>query len=184
MASARLNIFENFPHHPYPLFNDGVASNGVPTFIGVYIPGSISFNTAAIKVSFSVGTSNSISFSFGLYSLNGATLSLANSASYSTQGITGFSWVTMATSAAQDITPGIWYLALQRSRNVAAASFSYLQNLTADVINKPIGGPFIRGRATVSSAGMQATFATSDLQKEGSSSVNSTHVKPYILISA
>ena len=81
MADIQLNIFENFPvGHNLGLF-DQLNGNGYLNLQAVYISGSISFNTCAVLFSASGTTAKTATISFGLYSLTGATLSLANSAS-------------------------------------------------------------------------------------------------------
>ena len=189
MADTRLNTFESLPLLGDIQISAGVASNGYPSFYHVYIPGSISFNTLAMIGSFNIGATNSLSFSFGLYSLTGGTLSLANSGSFSTGGVTGFSWITFGTSANQDITPGDWWFALQRSRNLAGASFSFVacDPYSNDPNNGGIvaQGIFARGVYTVTSAGMVNSVATSAMSKEGIGALPAGHgIHPYIVISA
>jgi len=121
--------------------------------------------------------------SFGLYSLNGATLSLANSAAASRTATSGGEgWMTLATSATQDITPGDWYFAVKSS---TAGYAGYMFHcLNAKQINSAYLGPFYRGWFSVSTGDMPASIATSDMVKEGSSSPAQSQNYPYILISA
>lgn len=184
MASARLNIFENFPADNVN-WAPRIASNTLQLH-GIYIPGSISFNNVAVIQSISATTTKSDSFYFGLYSLNGATLSLANSASgsLSINNASAISFITLVTSATQDITPGYWWFA-DRGVGGGAGTRSYLVNSIAGIVaDGVIGGPFIRGRYTVSTTGFPASIATSDLNAEGDTSFSYFTQYPYILISA
>ena len=108
MANVRLNIFQNYPLSPVVAVN--AAAAGSLKIFGLEVPGSISFNNLIMLMSASGTTAKTLSVSFGLYSLTGASLSLANSASFSSNpGANALSWITFATSATQDITPGNWY---------------------------------------------------------------------------
>ena len=117
MASVRLNIFENTPlFHVAPGAFQLSTDNGQIFMQGVEIPGSISLNNVIMMMSASGTTAKTLSFSVGLYSLTGSTLSLANSASFSSNpGANALSWITFVTSATQDITPGNWYFAYMSS---------------------------------------------------------------------
>jgi len=182
MANIRLNIWENIP-----LVNV-LSTSGGATFLfmqGVYIPGSISFNNVACLLECNAGQANgSHSILFGLYSLNGGTLSLANSASVtlsnSNVGFTSF--LTMVTSATQDITPGNWYLARNYIASVAFISFYQIGGNFA--WTNPYGGKFVRGRYSASTNAMPASIATSDMIKEGTAGNTTAGLVSYILISA
>lgn len=181
---ARLNIFNNFPLNDVALGRLAGASTLHIHY--VYIPGSISFNN--VNIIFSQGhTSASATISFGLYSLTGSTLSLANSASRAfNTNANGLSWISLATSAVQDITPGDWFFAfLSASSGQNSISYAIHNTLSNNLTNVQLGGPFIRGVLTVGTAALPASIATSDMRKEGngSSTTNSTH-QPYLLLSA
>ncbi len=183
MASPRINVFENFNN----LHNQGVAGlSGNQTLHAhvVDIPGSLSFNNVAFIVSQN-HTSASLSVSFGLYSLSGGTLSLANSAS----GTTNLSsnrayWMTLATSAAQDITPGNWFFAAMSSTGGQADMSFIIAAQPGNLHRGGIGGPFVRGVLSVSQTAMPVSIATSDFSKEGGGAVAGLLRQPYILISA
>ena len=184
MANARLNILENFPLL-HSNSNNVVNANSL-SIQGVYIPGSISFNNLAVIISGSGGVSENFSLSLGLYSLNGSTLSLANSASRATAltlNQTMFSWLTMATSATQDITPGNWWLGIVVSTSLGS-SFSLIRCRGATISNAIYGGPFIRGSYSTSTNGLPISMITSDLSKEGADAGASRNRAPYILISS
>lgn len=183
----RLNIFENYPVI-HDVTNRIVAAIGSVQYNMVLIPGSISFNTVAMILSgVNTGLTNSFTLQFGLYSLNGATLSLANSASFSASHSTSFnSWVTFGTSATQDITPGNWYFAFVQSQGGGlGAGLSYIANRGILNFGDDIyGGPFFRGRYSVATVTMLDSIATSDLLKDGNGSDNIATFQPYILIAA
>ena len=180
----RINIFENLSLINHVGINvlPGVGSLLIQ---GVYIPGSISFNNLNMIFSGSGGLSEDLSLSFGLYSLNGASLSLANSASRGTAltiNQTAMSWLSFATSATQDITPGNWYFAVMSNTSLGE-SFSLVQNNGISFSAGEYGGGFVRGYFSVSTAALPAAIATSDLVKEGLSAAAFSRY-PYILISA
>ena len=186
MANIRLNIFENIPVF-HKVKNDIlIITQSNLKIHAVDIPGSISFNTIAFLLSASGTTAKTLTLSFGLYSLNGSTLSLANSASRSTAPTANqFSWVTLETSATQDITPGSWYFGIITSSS-GNSRFSLLMASNPEAgITGPYGGPFLRGINKTTTSALPASIATSDLVKEGGAegSIGYSRV-PYILISA
>ena len=179
----RLNIFESFPlNHDVGGFGRLGTDNNTLRVFGVYIPGSISFNNIIMAVGASGTTAKTLTLSFGLYSLNGATLSLANSASFSSNPAANqSSWRTFVTSATQDITPGNWYFAIN-SVTAGNSEFSVKRANNNINIHGVHGGPFLQGYHSVSQTAMPASIATSDFVKDGASSFINT--LPYILISA
>lgn len=188
MADVRLSVFENFP--VYPSVSQGTLLGvGSLHIQGLYVLGSISFNSIAAMISAQTSTNKTISISFGLYSLNGSTLSLANSASASFSLGTGsaLSWVTLVTSTTQDITPGNWYFAAMSS-TAGDSVFSFIRGgargLAVAGEGGVYGGNFVRGYLSVSTSVMPASIATSDLLKEFSNSSVASTSYPYILISA
>lgn len=184
MANVRLNIFDN-----YPLLHNfaggGVGTNGALMIHGVFIPGSLSFNNVVMAISASGTTAKTLTLSFGLYSLTGSTLSLANSASRSSNpGANMLSWITLATSATQDITPGNWYFAIL-SATAGNSRMSLMHNKWNQIVSEGIyGGIFVRGRLSISTNALPASIATSDLSKEGGDSSALLTRHPYIIISA
>src|SRR3990167_9695768 len=168
----RLNIFENID----TMFKASVQAFSTRqsqevVMHGVYIPGSISWNTVAVMFSF--GSAGSLTMNLGLYSLNGSTLSMANSASVSIQPTAaGLSWFTMGTSTTQDITPGNWWFGFLLNTS-GSSSFSLRANdRNANLGNAvdPMGGPFIRGWVTATTLSLPASVATSDCSNEGNTS--------------
>ena len=179
MANIRINKFENMSNLHRVTFG-ALFGNATLHLHQVYIPGSISFNNIAVIKS--IGNSaNTLSLSFGLYSLSGSTLSLANSASQTDTIQNGASWVSLVTSVTQDITPGNWYFALLSS--TAGQSAQLIRGFFAQVLHVGYGGPFFRGRHSASQTNMPASIATSDLIKE-TGATNTEARQPYILISA
>ena len=189
----RINIFENinvFHRLDQLLITNDDAQGRIFVAQGVYIPGSISFNNIALALSGSpVALTETISLSFGLYSLNNATLSIANSASNSfTFGATFRSWITLITSATQDITPGNWYFGFNFSgisANIAKfAPIGYQMGLADGTYL----GPFVQGVFSVTTGGLPASIATSAFFKNGDINAgalgNSVGSVPYIIIAA
>ena len=148
-----------------PAVNNGVAEMTANSLYvsNIFIPGSISFNSVYILVSAAGTTARTGSFSFGLYSLNGSTLSLANSASRSFNFVNAFSWITLITSATQDITPGNWYFARLFGSSSQSSYFffggGHLGQASAH------SGPLIYGVYSDSTTGFPASIATSEFTK-------------------
>lgn len=180
---ARLNIFENIPALGFAT-NDYLWENELSRSLliqGLYIPGSISFNQVAFLISGGTGD-KTMSLNFALYSLNGSTLSLANSASGTTNPSNSFEWFTLVTSATQDITPGNWYIGFSCGISSATGQAFYVgPRIEQNVANNGWAGPFFRGRYTSTAAAFPVSIATSDLQTDGTG--NSAKF-PYFLLSA
>src|SRR3990167_1446793 len=185
-ADPQLQFFENFPGH----FGAAFGANSINTLSvhAVNIPLSISFNNAIALIT--RGANNATrqggaSMRIGLYSLNGSTLSLANSASGTVSWIganTSTVWVSMVTSATQNITPGAWYFAMLNSSSTnaaGAANFGFFINSSINPANAIPGG-FLMGRMTASTNAIPASIATSDLDVTGSDATR----QPYIIITA
>lgn len=170
----QIQFFENFPGH---LGNANlVYSVNTLSIHAVNIPLSISFNNVLALLSES--NSGSATIRFGLYSLSGSTLSLANSASAAITMGNAYSWQSFATSATQNISPGAWYFALMVSSE-GASSLSFYGNSSVNPGDAVPGG-FLRGRMTASTAAMPASIATSDMDITGSDAMR----QPFILITA
>src|SRR3990167_4909999 len=75
-ANPQLQFFENFPGKNGAAF--GIVSYNTLSIHAVNIPLSLSFNTPVILYSVTNILQQTHSISFGLYSLTGSTLSLAN----------------------------------------------------------------------------------------------------------
>lgn len=182
-ADPQLQFFENFPGHLAQGF--GAFSVNTLSVHAVNIPLSISLNKAIFLASFSGLTNRTptMSASFGLYSLNGVSLSLENSGSFSQSygsnlsNSTGVSWNTFALSKTQNLTPGPWYFAVNVSSN--SNTYSILINSSINPANAIPGG-FLMGRMTASTGAMPASIATSDLDITGSDAIR----QPYIIITA
>ena len=140
-------------------------SDATVTFARFNVDDSVSFKTMNIAVSASATDNQTVSFSVGLYSLNGSTLSLTNSISRTIQITTtrGYFLSLTGTSATQNITPGTWWFGfLIRT----GASLSLRGASTVDPANA-FPGSFIGGRMTVSTAALPGSYATSDLDVTG-----------------
>lgn len=187
-ANPQLQFFENFPGHLGANFNG--LSNNTLSVHAVNIPLSLSFNTPVVL--FRAQTLVSTDFTataqvyLGLYSLNGSTLSLANSASasstYSSNGGQFTSWMSLNTSATQNITPGTWYFGIVGSISGSGGGgigFPLWGNSSINPGNAIPGG-FLMGRMTASTTAMPASIATSDLDITGSDAIKQL----YIIITA
>ncbi len=191
---ARISNFQNM-QLDYAVADGMSKQNGRIMMHHIYLPGTLSFNTVALLHNPAFSTQNStgsITFSFGLYSLNVSTLSLANSASgstsYTKSNTKGVYFVTLATSATQDISPGEWYFAFMSSTSGGPATSAgngmicnNPNNITGG--SAAYGGPFVRGMFTATTTAFPASIATSNMSKEATStSIPTTH--PYILITS
>lgn len=158
-------------HYNYLADGDAAShTNGMMRFFAYNIIDSISFKSAQIWHR-KAATAMSITLSLGLYSMNGSTLSIANSgsltytnAAFATSQILAFK----NSSVAQNITPGTWYFGVLASlSSITRISFEgFSINPTND-----FPGPFIGGIMTVSTAALPATYATSDLDLAGNEAV-------------
>lgn len=182
-ADPQLQFFENFAGR----VNAGNLeySNATLSLQAVNIPLSISFNNVAVLMSVSSAALSALSgtLQFGLYSLNGSTLSLVNSASQDIQHTnSAYSWYTMVTSATQNISPGAWYYGLNFFTGGIATNHSSVSFLGNSSINpgNAIPGGFLVGRMTASTTGMPASIAISDVDITGSDAMR----QPYIIITA
>ena len=174
-ANPQLQFFENFPGHLGAGFI--ARSNGTLSVHAVNIPLSLSFNYPVILVS-RPNSGGQQTVRFGLYSLNGSTLSLANSASNSISFSNAISWISMVTSATQNITPGAWYFALQFESS-QTSDLSMYANSSINPGNAIPGG-FLMGRMTASTNAIPASIATSDLDITGSDAIR----QPFIIVTA
>ena len=177
----RINIFENFPV-AYNLVGQNVQVSIKNTLFlsQYYIPGSISLNTVAYL--FSLGTNAAITDQFALYSIDGSTLSLVNSASANvTQS--GFRWRSFTSfSATSDITPGNWFLGFLESNTDGVAHILYKGNVQ-QFAGGTQGGPSIGGVYSVTTGAFPATIHTSEVLNIGGAGIE-RWIFPYILISA
>src|SRR3990167_1010718 len=178
-ANPQLQFFENFPGKNGANFQ----GNHQLTMLvhAVNIPLSISFNSVVVLGVHANTASRTKNISFGLYSMNGSTLSLANSAfgSWALSG-TATSWIGLSTSATQNITPGAWYFGLLQSINTAGSgsSFGLWGNSSLSIGSAPPA--FVMGSMTASNSNLPASVATSEISMTGTFS-NRQH---YIIITA
>ena len=177
---AQLNFAMNFHYTP----GDNITiNNGSLSFVPFLINDSISFNIINFVHRRTSNAADVLSFtlSFGLYSLNGSTLSLANSASRSqTYDRISVQFISLtATSATQNITPGTWWFGIWPS---SSGANNILQLKGQKIINdgNAFLGCFIGGAMTVSTNALPSSYATSDLDITGSDAL----LVPMIIISA
>lgn len=181
-TNPQLLFFENFPAKK----GGGYLgySNGTLSIHAVNIPLSISFNNVVALMSVSSAALSALSgtLQFGLYSLNGSTLSLANSASNTVEHTNSAnSWYSMVTSATQNISPGGWYFGINFFTGGIATDHSSASFYGNSSVNPGNAEPsFIMGRVTASTTAMPASIATSDLDITGSDAIR----QPFIIITA
>ena len=171
----------NFEYNLGALLNNklGIGQASL-SFFPLNIRDSISWATMNIVLSQSAAGGKTNSVSIGLYSLNGSTLSLANSISASqtfNAGVEYYMSLT-ATSTAQNITPGTWWFGFLIS--TSGANRSLIGGRAGALGENAFPGSFIGGRMTASTAALPATVATSDLDITDSDAM----FVPYILLSA
>lgn len=154
-------------------------SNGTMTFSPFNLGQSISWNTINIFISKS-SANMTHTISIGLYSLNGSTLSLANSASGTFSGSNNQrAYVSLtATSATQNLTPATWFFGLLFSTG-GNSGLDIVGQSTINAGNAFPGG-FIGGRMTDSTNALPSSYATSNLDITGNDGMNVT----YILLTA
>src|SRR3990167_624980 len=181
-----LNIFQNYTVMQQVVLAD--PPNGSLLVDIHFIPDTITLNTLAMFLQNDATGTRQLTHSvnFGLYSLNGATLSLANSASWSTvvtSSLGGFNWQTFAISATQTLSKGEWFFAVVHTRSlVGAANARWFEFPNIVAINDgSYGGPFFRGVYSVATSSLINSIATTDMIKEGSGTLYSG--RPIILIS-
>ena len=179
----QLNFFQNINSPNFDIFTS--VNHGSLSFFGFNLGDSISFNTLNLPVNINndgVNTASS-TYRIGLYSLNGSTLSLANSISGSST-FTDINnpvalYISMtATSATQNITPGTWYFGILVSTGGHSDGYIFGHDLINPGNAFPAG--FIAGRMTASTTAMPGSIATSDLDITGSDAMQ----YPYILLTA
>lgn len=154
------------------------------SFVPFIVRDSISFATMNIAMEHSGAGGKTNSISIGLYSLNGSTLSLANSISRTaTYGGGGENYyVSLAdTSATQNITPGTWWWGFLFSTAGANRSLigGVIDGLLLNAVNA-FPGAFIGGAMTDSTNALPSSMATSDLDTTGSGAM----FVPFIILSA
>ena len=179
-GDPQLQFFENMPGRDGAAYNG--FSNGTLSIHAVNIPLSLSFNNVVVLMSFSsaVGSLFTGTIQFGLYSLNAGTLSLANSASANPIITTvANSWISMVTSATQNISPGAWYFGINLLTGVGDhQSASFFGNNSFLVSNA--APTLVAGRMTASTNAIPGSIATSDLDITGSDATR----QPLIIITA
>jgi hypothetical protein len=158
-------------------------------FLPMHFPDNISFNTLNFLFQGGYNGQNcSFSFSFGLYSLTGSTLTLVNWISKTA----GFKIAppqylsATATSSAQNITPGTWFIGMfwDRATFTSTAAFPDYVFWGNTILNGwvtnnfPAG--FIGGRMSVTTNALPATVATSDVDTANADAM----MQNYIIISA
>ena len=165
---GQLNFAQNFNYIPSQF---KIISNGTLSFVPFELADSISFLTMNLGISNS-SANMTYTFSVGLYSLTGSSLSLANSISASisrSNSVRGYFSLT-ATSAAQNITPGNWWFGILVSTG-GNSDIELIGQTTVNPLNA-FPGAFIGGRMTASTAALPASYATSDLDTTGDDAMN------------
>ena len=176
---AQLNFHINFAGEVNQRWQ---ASNGTLSFFPFSPSDSISFGTLNIAISKSTSAAT-FTFSIGLYSLTGSSLSLANSISETFSNTNnGQQWVSLtAVSATQNITPGSWWLGLLISTGGDSRIYINGQSLINAIgPENAFPGGFIGGRMTESTNALPSSYATSGLDITGGDATN----VPIIILTA
>lgn len=171
--------------HNYPIWEGSAnpINEGTLSFVPFHIRDSISLNTLNFGVIYSNVSAGTASVTFGLYSLNGAFLSLSNSMSCSLTQTTVSNLIGMVsminTSATQNMTPGTWFFGIL----VSLSSNTNFSLAGARVLNpeNAFAGAFMGGRMTDSTNQLPSVYATSNLDVTGQ---DAFFTCPHIIISA
>ncbi len=191
---ARLNIFENAPFVELGVQGQLGAARNLQ-FLYVYLPGSLSFNKVAMFIdrATTLITSQSLSIDIGVYTYNAGTLSLMNSAGFSTSNsaaeATSRGWVTFATSAAQDLPPGEYWLGVRHTVNGTEVGVDHNYRVFLNASTPGNGaaplGPLYHGFSSTTASALPASVATSDLSRMGAGSNSTGQIEQwYVLIAA
>lgn len=172
---GQLNFAYNLEGPTSQLF---AINNGTLSFFPFNLYESLSFSVVNFPVQ-GENANRTVSYSLGLYSLTGSSISLANSISGTrTQNNTEAYYVSLtATSAAQNITPGTWWFGFLASTG-GNANVSLLGQSNV-IPGNSFPGSFIQGRMTDSTNALPGSYATSDLDTTGADAMNI----PMILLS-
>ena len=163
----------------------GNAGNAISVNTVSFFPFNVfdSISLLTLNMPITVGSNNSVTFEFGLYSISGSSLFLTNTISGATSVGAALSRVYLSctdVSSAQNITPGTWFFGLRVSASGGSSTnISYLRCANVAVSNAFPGG-FIGGRMTDSTAALPASIATSDLDTTGTDAMT----QPNIILSA
>ncbi|OGM12447.1 hypothetical protein A2V80_03520 [Candidatus Woesebacteria bacterium RBG_16_39_8b] len=154
---------------------------GSLSFFPLQVYESVSFNTLNMIV-YHNATQKTLSYYIGLYSLNGSTLSLANTVSatftHPNNANVGRYISFSNTSATQNITPGTWWVGFLAS--TAGSNNISLRGANNQNPSNAFPGAFYGGAMTASTNALPASIATSDLDITGSDAI----AVPFICISA
>ena len=163
-------------------------NNASLTFCPLELFDSISWATVNIinKVAGTRTVTKTFSISIGLYSLNGSSLSLANSIfgsqTHQYSGNKGGYLSLTSASATQNISPGTWWLGLLISSTAQSTNLTgnlVGQNANLSAANAFPGG-FIGGAMTASTNALPGSIATSDLDITG----QDAFTQPIIILTA
>jgi hypothetical protein len=179
---AQIQFFENISNASLDWGTN--SASGQLKMQAIYVPHSISMKTLGWAAGAAAATAKTAWLSFGLYSLNGVTLSLANSASGSATytGAGSSYWTATMSNSSFNMTPGIWFFAhLSSSSSDSRVSLLMNSGSNANHTNS-YGGPFFRGWYSATTTQLPASINTSAMVKEGWGAVSDMQ-HPYILIS-
>lgn len=180
---ANINFHESYPKNAVSFTTWGVGSLPVN---GFYLGTTLPFVSVAMLWSASGTTAKTLSVSFGLFSMNGGTLSLANSASGSVAPTANaISWMTLVTSATMNLSAGNWYTAMMYSTagnsriSILVRDRALAGTISPNWVTVRPGGQYIYGGGSASTAVMPGSLATSNTAQN--SAVLIRH--PYVIIS-
>ncbi len=159
------------------------AGPGVLSIQAIQLFGSLSLSKIYMGISGGNTTAKSITVSLGLYTLNGGTLTLVNSASRSSAVTSGVSWMTLITSASSAMVPGLYYLGVVTT-SAGNSSYGLLAQAGQGTGFSGGGnaGPVVRGSFTTTTNGIPLSIATTDINKEGT--IRGNTAQPYVVISS
>lgn len=144
-----------------------------------------SISLLSVNIMYSQTNAGTFTVSLGLYSVNGSTLSLANSLSATKSNTGGAQYMSFtATSQTQNITPGQWYwgYVVTSAGGNSVAGFIGNQAFGNSVPTNTIPNFFVGGRMTVSTAGLPSNVAITDI--DASISTSGISVFPTIILTA
>ena len=112
-------------------------------------------------------SAKTVSHYLGIYSLNGVSLSIANSLTVTTPLLDNLVWFSFTnTSIVQTLTVGNWWLGYLMSTS-SNSNISLRGGFTVNPVNS-FPGSFIGGRLSVTTSGLPASVATTDFDITGS----------------
>lgn len=187
MANISLRVWENVSGLGAPFVLSAVGSNDATMLWRLHVlPGSIAFNS--VGMAFALSGAASVGATIGLYTLNGSTLTLVNSASGSTINLAGGStgFLALATSAASTIGSGTICIGYLTNKTVTATNG--VRPLLIDAANQiaqgALTGGFWIGGSNATTSALPTSVNTTDLTPNLAAIGAGSMSQPYMVISA